>query len=94
MLRAMQQCPRVPSLRARHADCELSVPTAALHVIHGVQALEAGGSGRAIVFTNYREGVMGICEALRQHEPLITARQAWGGISHCALAAVRVSPLC
>lgn len=39
-----------------------------------LQTLEAGGSGRAIVFTNYREGVMGICEALRQHDPLITAK--------------------
>ncbi len=48
-----------------------------------LQTLEAGGSGRAIVFTNYREGVMGICEALRQHEPLITARSAmaWGRVA-------------
>jgi hypothetical protein len=31
-------------------------------------------SGRVIVFTNFREGVMSICEALRAHEPLITAK--------------------
>lgn len=36
----------------------------------------AGCSGRVIIFTNFREGVMAICEALRSHEPLITAR--WG----------------
>ncbi len=36
---------------------------------------EAGGAcGRVIVFTNFREGVMGICEALKQQGPLITAR--------------------
>lgn len=38
------------------------------------QNLEAGATGRVIVFTNYREGVMGICEGLRPHEPLVTAR--------------------
>ncbi|PRW60577.1 Fanconi anemia group M isoform X3 [Chlorella sorokiniana] len=54
------------------------------------QTLEAGGSGRAIVFTNYRDGVMGICEALKQHEPLITARafigQGAGGKSGAGMS--------
>jgi hypothetical protein len=31
-------------------------------------------SGRVIVFTNFREGVMSICDALRAHEPLVTAK--------------------
>lgn len=44
---------------------------------------EAGSAcGRVIVFTNFREGVMGICEALKQHQPLITAR--WVAGSSCA----------
>ena len=38
------------------------------------EELPREAAGRVIVFTNYREGVMSICEALRAHEPLITAR--------------------
>lgn len=34
----------------------------------------AGGAGRVIVFTSYRSGVGAIVEALRVHEPLISAR--------------------
>lgn len=37
-------------------------------------ATEEGAFGRVIVFTNFREGVTCICEALAEHEPLITAR--------------------
>lgn len=48
-------------------------------------AMEEGAFGRVIVFTNFREGVTCICDALAEHEPLITARpfigQGGGGSS-------------
>lgn len=35
---------------------------------------EAGDISRTIIFTGLRETVHSICEALRQHEPLIQAK--------------------
>ena len=35
---------------------------------------EAGDASRAIIFAGLRETVHSICEALRQHEPLIQAK--------------------
>ena len=41
---------------------------------------------RAIVFTNFRESVAGICEALQQHDPLVKAR--WSGRARCGAGRV------
>ena len=44
------------------------------HFEQHVASGEAGDTSRAIIFTGLRETVHSICEALRQHEPLIQAK--------------------